>query len=74
MSTSSTGQAVRVCVNACVARMLEGSDELSPLLMASCQSAGAGACTISGIDEGGRPFATMTLDDISGGGGARRGC
>jgi N-methylhydantoinase B len=71
MSTSSTGQAVRVCVNACVARLLEGSDELSPLLMASCQSAGAGACTISGIDEGGRPFATMTLDDISGGGGAR---
>ena len=70
MSTSSTGQAVRVCVNACVARLLEGSDELSPLVMASCQSAGAGACTISGIDQGGRPFATMTLDDISGGGGA----
>lgn len=71
MSTSSTGQAVRVCVNACVARLLEGSDELSPLLMASCQSAGAGACTISGADGDGRPFATMTLDDISGGGGAR---
>ena len=71
MSTSSTGQAVRVCVNACVARMLEGSDELSSLLMASCQSAGAGACTISGTDDRGRPFATMTLDDISGGGGAR---
>jgi N-methylhydantoinase B len=71
MSTSSTGQAVRVCVNACVARLLEGSDELSPLLMASCQSAGAGACTISGTDGDGRPFATMTLDDISGGGGAR---
>lgn len=71
MSTSSTGQAVRVCVNACVARLLEGSDELAPLLMASCQSAGAGACTISGTDEAGRPFATMTLDDISGGGGAR---
>jgi N-methylhydantoinase B len=71
MSTSSTGQAVRVCVNACVARMLEGSDELSSLLMASCQSAGAGACTISGVDDDGRPFATMTLDDISGGGGAR---
>ena len=51
MSTSSTGQAIRVCVNACVARLLEGSDELSPLLMASCQSAGGGACTISGIDE-----------------------
>jgi len=74
MSTSSTGQAVRVCVNACVARLLEGSDELSPLLMASCQSAGAGACTISGIDGTGRPFATMTLDDISGGGGARADC
>jgi N-methylhydantoinase B len=71
MSTSSTGQAVRVCVNACVARLLEGSDELSPLLMASCQSAGAGACTISGLDHAGHPFATMTLDDISGGGGAR---
>jgi N-methylhydantoinase B len=71
MSTSSTGQAIRVCVNACVARLLEGSDELAPLLMASCQSAGAGACTISGIDDSGRSFATMTLDDISGGGGAR---
>jgi N-methylhydantoinase B len=71
MSTSSTGQAVRVCVNACVARLLEGSDELAALLMASCQSAGAGACTIAGIDDDGRPFATMTLDDISGGGGAR---
>jgi N-methylhydantoinase B len=71
MSTSSTGQAVRVCVNACVARLLEGSDELSTLLMASCQSAGAGACTVSGVDDHGRPFASMTLDDISGGGGAR---
>lgn len=71
MSTSSTGQAVRVCVNACVARMLEGSDELAPLLMASCQSAGAGACTVSGVDDAGRPFATMTTDDITGGGGAR---
>jgi N-methylhydantoinase B len=71
MSTSSTGQAIRVCVNACVARMLEASEELSSSLMASCQSAGAGACTISGTDDDGRAFATMTTDDISGGGGAR---
>ncbi len=39
--------------------------------MASCQSAGGGACTISGADDEGRPFATMTTDDITGGGGAR---
>ena len=35
-----------------------------PLLMASCQSAGAGACTFSGHRRRRRPFATMTLDDI----------
>jgi N-methylhydantoinase B len=71
MSTSSSGQAIRICVNACVARMLDTSEELSKLMMASCQSAGGGACTISGIDDLGRSFATMTTDDISGGGGAR---
>ncbi len=71
MSTSSSGQAIRICVNACVARMLDSSDELSELMMASCQSAGGGACTISGVDDDGRSFATMTTDDISGGGGAR---
>jgi N-methylhydantoinase B len=71
MSTSSTGQAIRVCVNACVARMLEASEDLAPTLMASCQSAGAGACTISGTDDMGNGFATMTTDDITGGGGAR---
>lgn len=73
MSTSATGQAIRVCVNACVARMLETSDELRPLVMASCQFAGAGATVISGVDADGRMFATMTTDDISGGGGARLG-
>src|SRR6185437_8255030 len=73
MSTSSTGQAVRVCVNACVARLLESSEALAPLVMASCQFAGAGACVISGVDDTGRVFATMTTDDISGGGGARVG-
>ena len=71
MSTSSSGQAIRICVNACVARMLDTSEELSKLMMASCQSAGGGACTISGVDDHGRSFATMTTDDISGGGGAR---
>jgi N-methylhydantoinase B len=73
MSTSATGQAIRVCVNACVARMLETSDELAPLVMASCQFAGAGACAVSGTTERGGVFATMTTDDISGGGGARSG-
>ena len=71
MSTSSSGQAIRICINACVARMLDTSEELSRLIMASCQSAGGGACTISGVDDHGRSFATMTTDDISGGGGAR---
>ncbi len=73
MSTSATGQAVRVCVNACVARLLETSEALAPLLMASCQFAGAGACVLSGVDGDGRVFATMTTDDISGGGGGRVG-
>jgi N-methylhydantoinase B len=71
MSTSASGHAIRTCINACVARMLEASDDLSTLVMASCQSAGGGACTMGGIDGSGRTFATMTLDDISGGGGGR---
>jgi N-methylhydantoinase B len=71
MSTSASGHSIRTCINACVARMLEASADLGSLAMASCQSAGGGACTMGGIDGSGRTFATMTLDDISGGGGGR---
>jgi N-methylhydantoinase B len=73
MSTSATGQAVRVCVNACVARLLQASQECNGQLMASCQFAGAGACVISGERSDHSVFATMTTDDMSGGGGARFG-
>lgn len=73
MSTSATGQAIRVCVNACVARLLETDPEFDSHLMASCQFAGAGACVISGESKDGGIFATMTTDDMSGGGGGRVG-
>ncbi len=70
MSTASSCQAIRVCVNACAARLLETSEELSWLAMASCQAAGGGGGTIHGLRADGTPYATMTLDEITGGGGA----
>jgi N-methylhydantoinase B len=71
MSTAATCQAIRVCVNACAARMLEASGDLAHLVMASCQAAGGGGGTVHGVRPDGTPYATMTLDEISGGGGAR---
>ncbi len=72
MSTAATCQAIRICVNACASRMLDGADdELRALAMASCQAAGGGGGIVSGTDGAGRPFATMTLDELTGGGGAR---
>lgn len=70
MSTASSCQAIRICVNACIARVLETSAEMEYLVMASCQGAGGGGGTIHGLHADGRPFATMTLDEVSGGGGA----
>ena len=71
MRTATSAQAIRICVNACLARMLESSEELSSHLMASCQSAGAGGGVFSGVTDEGQLFASMTLDDATGGGGAR---
>lgn len=70
MSTASTCQAIRVCVNACAARLLETEPDLARHVMASCQGAGGGGGTIHGTLADGRAFATMTLDEITGGGGA----
>ena len=70
MSTAATCQAIRVAVNACLARMLEAAPELTELVMASCQAAGGGGGTIHGVRADGTAYATMTLDEISGGGGA----
>jgi N-methylhydantoinase B len=70
MSTAATCQAIRVSVNACIARMLESAEELLPLIMASCQAAGGGGGTVHGLRGDGTAYATMTLDEISGGGGA----
>jgi N-methylhydantoinase B len=70
MSTSSSCQAIRVCVNACLGRMLEGSPALSAHAMASCCSSGGGGGVFAGITADGEAFAAMTLDELTGGGGA----
>jgi N-methylhydantoinase B len=71
MATGSTVHAIRACVNACVARMLQGAPELLEHSMAACQSAGAGGGVLSGQRADGSEFASMTFDEMSGGGGAR---
>ena len=71
MSTAAAGQAIRACVNACVARLLDASDDGERLLMAGCQFAGGGGGVISGRTRDGSAFGTITLDELSGGGGAR---
>ena len=71
MSTASTCQAIRICINAVAARMFDASDDLCTEVMASCQAAGGGGGIVSGLDEHGRAFATMTLDELTGGGGGR---
>ena len=70
MSTSSSCQAIRVCVNVCVGRMLEGSPALSAHAMASCCSSGGGGGVFAGVIADGEAFAAMTLDELTGGGGA----
>lgn len=70
MSTSSSCQAIRVCVNACLGRMLEGSSALSAHAMASCCSSGGGGGVFAGTTADGEAFAAMTLDELTGGGGA----
>ena len=70
MSTSSSCQAIRVCVNVCLGRMLEGSPALSAHAMASCCSSGGGGGVFAGVSADGEAFAAMTLDELTGGGGA----
>jgi N-methylhydantoinase B len=73
MSISAACQAIRVAVNLCLARMMDGSDELSEHAMASCMSSGGGGAVFAGLREDGEQFAAMTLDEITGGGGASGG-
>lgn len=70
MSTSSSCQAIRVAVNACAARMTEADEALAEHTMASCCSSGGGGGVFAGVRVDGSGFAAMTLDELSGGGGA----
>jgi N-methylhydantoinase B len=70
MSTASSCQAIRVAVNICLSRMLEADEALSVHAMASCCSSGGGGGVFAGTRTDGEPFAAMTLDELTGGGGA----
>jgi N-methylhydantoinase B len=70
MSISAACQAIRVAVNLCLARMLGASTELAEHAMASCASSGAGGAVFAGQRGDGEQFAAMTLDEVTGGGGA----
>lgn len=70
MSTGTSAQAVRNVVSACIARMLDASEGLAWAAMASSQSTGAGGMSISGVTAAGKPFHTLFLDELTGGGGA----
>jgi N-methylhydantoinase B len=70
MSTASSCQAIRVAVNACLARLLEADAGLVRYAMASCCSSGGGGGVFAGRRTDGEQFAAMTLDELSGGGGA----
>lgn len=72
MGVTSAGQEVRTSVNVCIDRMLDASDD--PVhrahILASCSSSSA-TSTISGAFPDGRVFATMLLDGVTSGMGAR---
>jgi N-methylhydantoinase B len=70
MSTASSCQAIRIAVNACVARMTEADEALAEHTMASCCSSGGGGGVFAGRRADGGGFAAMTLDELTGGGGA----
>jgi N-methylhydantoinase B len=70
MSTGTSAQSIRNVTSACIARLLDGSEEYAPFAMASSQSTGAGGMSISGIDAAGRTFHTLFLDELTGGSGA----
>lgn len=71
MATGSTVHAIRTSLNVCLARMMQADPTLHEHVLASCQCSGAGGGAMSGIGVNGAPFASMTLDEVSGGGGAR---
>jgi N-methylhydantoinase B len=70
MSTGTSAQAIRNVTSACIGRMLDASAAAAGQAMASSQSTGAGGMSISGLDAEGRPFHTLFLDELTGGGGA----
>ncbi|WP_029138379.1 hydantoinase B/oxoprolinase family protein [Nakamurella lactea] len=70
MSTATSCQAIRSVVNGCLSRMLESSAEHADRTMAGCQSSGAGGGVFAGTSRTGEPFSSMTLDELTGGGGA----
>jgi N-methylhydantoinase B len=61
-------------VSQCIARMLDASEQHADAVLASYQSTGAGGMSISGIRGDGRPFHTLFLDELTGGGGAGPHC
>lgn len=73
MATGSTIHGIRTSLNVCFARMLQADPALGVHVLAPCQSSGAGGGALSGVGTDGAPFASMTLDEVSGGGGAQPG-
>jgi len=70
MAVTYSSQGVRITVNGCIAAMLDASELHHHRAMASTQFPGSGA-GVSGLDEQGRVFATLFMDELAGGGGAR---
>jgi N-methylhydantoinase B len=70
MAVTYSSQGVRITVNACIAAMLDASEQHQHRAMASTQFPGSGA-GVSGLDGQGRVFATLFMDELAGGGGAR---
>jgi N-methylhydantoinase B len=73
MSSGTSAQAVRNVVSGCLARLLDASEAFAGQAMASSQSTGAGGMSISGHYADGRPFHTLFLDELTGGGGGFAG-
>jgi N-methylhydantoinase B len=72
MAVASTTQAVRISANACIAAMLDASENHAYRSMASTQGTGSGAA-MSGLDGNGRVFSTLLMLELAGGGGAYAG-
>lgn len=68
----SVGHAVRTCVNVCLSMMLDGSQTYQGQAISSGISSYAGQ-SIYGTTQGGKPYSTLIMDSMAGGGGARPG-